>query len=727
MISAARKILLCSLLALAACARTAPSQEAGAQDEWTNPGGDAGKTHHSALTDIGPANVSRLGLAWEAPLDGGRGLEATPVVSDGVLYTSGVAGRVFAFDAASGRALWRFEPEVDMQANRTACCDMVNRGVALARGKVYVGALDGRLYALDAKTGKVVWNVDTLEDHRRGGNITGAPEVAGSVVVIGNAGNEYDSRGYVSALDLDTGKLKWRFHVVPRDPKLGPQASPELEQAVKTWDPNSRWDVGGGGSPWNAINYDPETGLVLVGTGNAEPYVQALRSPKGGTNLFTSSIVALDPKTGRLKWHYQETPSDQWDFDSTAPMILTHLTIDGVDRPVVLHAPKNGFLYVLDRRDGKVLRANKIVRANWAKRVDLATGVPELDRDAADISTGPKVVFPAINGARNWFPPSYDPSTGLYYASVIDMGNLIFSPPGPHSYKPKGLNTGVAMVFSTDLAGTLPTLPPEMARTVTALPAWKSAMANPLKAEIRAIDPLTGKTAWAAPMQGWQDRGGVLTTASGLLVHGTVSGQLRVLNARTGAPLKTIEVGTSILAAPMTYRIKGVQYIAVLAAWGGGGYSYIPRYAAAYNRSNEGRLLVFKLDGGAVPLPALLPPLQVAPEPPVSAVDPKVVAQGRALFFDNCAICHSNQSRTVAPDLRRMTPETHKVFSDIVLRGLYLPAGMPRWDDILSPAQAEAIHTYLIDLQIKTHRDESDKRRRGVPLDSPSAVILTNF
>ena len=324
-------------------------------------------------------NVGTLGLAWSVDLGTNRVLEATPVVIGGVMYTSGVAGRAYAFDAATGKELWRFEPQVDMQVNRAVCCDMANRGVAVARGKVFVSALDGWMYALDARSGQVVWKSDAVVDRNRGYSSTGAPEVAGDVVVIGNAGAEYDTRGYVSAFDLETGELRWRFWVVPRDPRLGPQDHPDLERAIETWDPDSRWDVGGGGAPWDAINYDAETGLVLVGTGNGGPYHTVKRSPKGGDQLYLASIVALDANTGRLKWFYQQTPGDNWDFTSTQPMILTRMVIDGERRPVVIHAPKNGFLYILDRRDGKLLRANPIVRTNWATSVDLKTGRPAMD------------------------------------------------------------------------------------------------------------------------------------------------------------------------------------------------------------------------------------------------------------------------------------------------------------------------------------------------------------
>ncbi|MBO9582169.1 MAG: PQQ-dependent dehydrogenase, methanol/ethanol family [Sphingobium sp.] len=719
------------LLALAGCSGLGggKADTSLAADNWSTPGGDIGKSHYSTLTDINAQNAAQLGLAWAADLGTGRGLEATPVVIDGVLYTSGVAGRVYAYDAATGKALWRFEPAIDMQINRTACCDMVNRGVAVAKGRVFVVTLDGWMYALDARTGAVVWKSDAIEDRKKGDNSTGAPEVAGNVVVIGNAGAEYDTRGYVSAFDIDTGKLAWRFHVVPSDPAKGPQESKALEAALKTWDPKSRWDVGGGGAPWDAINYDPLTGYVLVGTGNGGPYATSKRSPSGGDNLYLSSIVALDAKTGEMKWHYQETPGDNWDFTATSPMILTDLTVDGEKRPVVLHAPKNGFLYVLDRRDGKLLRANALVRMSWANGVDMKTGRPNLTPQFSDYTNGPKLVFPATAGARNWHPAAYDPETGLYYATIQDMGNVIYTTGGQKPYQPKMLNNDAALLFTPDLQAIVPTLPPPMQKAITSLPKWDWVKKDPGGTELRAIDPLTGKTKWAYKMGGWQDRGGALATAGGLIFQGSVDGHFRVFDKKSGKILKDIDTGTSILAAPMTYKVGGVQYVAVMAAWGGGGYPYVPPYSAAYKRGNQGRILVFKIGGGAVPIPAELPALEPAPEAPKQApgVTPATIAEGQTLFFGNCALCHSNQLRSITPDLRRMNEGTHKLFKDIVLKGLLLPNGMPRWDDRLTEADADKIHAYLIDLQTKTRAEELEKKKRGLPLDTPGLTILANY
>jgi quinohemoprotein ethanol dehydrogenase len=724
-----------ALLLLAACQAGRPAasgsvsaQSEGAADQWGNPGGDQGKTHFSRLTEIAPANVDRLGFAWEYQTGTTRVLEATPVVVDGVMYASGPLGRVWALDAATGRELWKFEPDVDMQVNRAACCDQANRGVAVVGGKVYVAALDGMLYALDAKSGAVVWKADTIADRSRGYTSTGAPEVANGVVVIGNAGAEYDTRGYVTGYDLASGQQKWRFWIVPRDPKSGSQEAPYLDAALKTWSKDSRWDIGGGGTAWDAINYDPVTDTVFVGTGNGGPYNQADRSPGGGDNLYISSIVALDPRTGLPKWHYQETPGDNWDYTATAPMVLTDLVVDGIKRPVILHAPKNGFLYVLDRRDGKLLRANKFAKVNWADRIDLATGRPVLT-GAADYSQVPKIVFPASPGGHNWHPMAWSPDTGLLYVPALDMGNLLIrNTDGKAPRAARRLNNAAALIFSPDLPVVVPTLPPPVRDGIMATPAWQDQEGLKGRSYLRAIDPLTGRVAWQHEASGWWDHGGVLATASGLVFQGDDTGRLNVFDAKTGKVLKSIFTGTAILAAPMTYRIGGVQYVAVAAAWGGGGWGFPHKTGAQYQRGNAGRIIVFKLGGGPTPVPDKLPPFEPIPAPPqqLPGVTPATLAQGAELFNGNCAICHANQSGSNAPDLRRM--QSHEAFDQILLDGLLVPNGMPRWDDVFDKAKVRAIHAYLIALQGQAHADYQKAVREGRDPDADGApTILSNF
>jgi quinohemoprotein ethanol dehydrogenase len=706
-------------------------RQIGAGEDWDNPGGDWAKSHFSRLTDITPANAGQLGLAWEYDLGSARVQEATPVVIDGVMYTSGNLGRVYALDAASGRELWTFTPEVDMQVNRFACCDQANRGVAVHQGRVYIGALDGWLYALDAATGAVAWKVDTITDRTRGYTITGAPEIAGDLVIIGNAGAEYDVRGYVTAYNAATGQEAWRFWTIPRDPAEGPQESEALEKALATWDPQSRWDIGGGGTVWDAITYDPVFDQVIIGTGNGGPYPLATRSPSGGDNLYLNSLVAIDRKTGAMKWHFQETPQDSWDLTATQPMVLTELEIEGESRPVILHTPKNGFFFVVDRQTGKPLAVNPLVRTSWASGWNLETGKPNLTPEYSDYSTGPKIVFPASSGARNWHPAAYDPTRNLYFASVVDMGNLMFIPPGQENppHRERALNAASALIFTADLEAALAALPPPMQEAVKALPQWRQVQEQPFSSQLRAIDPMTGATKWAADLDGWQDRGGVMATQSGLVVHGTVSGKLIVRDAENGRVLKSIDTGSSMLAAPMTYKVGGVQYIAVQTGWGGGGWGFVPPYAAAYNKGNANRLLVFRLGGAAVPIPADLPPLEPAPEAPdqLPGVTPETIALGSALFTENCSICHSNQPRAPLPDLRRMRRGTHAIFDRIVLDGALLPTGMPRFDDLLTQEQVQAIHAWLIEEQRTVRERELQLQAEGKPLDTRSLTIMSNF
>ncbi|MGX7894594.1 PQQ-dependent dehydrogenase, methanol/ethanol family [Tsuneonella sp. HG222] len=737
--SSLRRLCLCASLLLAACSggtgeAPAPAVDTstyGAGDDWDNPGGDWASSHFSRLTDISAQNVGELGLAWEYDLGTARVQESTPVVIDGTMYASGNLGRVYALDAATGEEKWTFTPEVDMQVNRAACCDQANRGLQVSGGKVFVAALDGKLYALDAATGAVRWTTDTITDRGRAYTVTGAPEIAGNLVLIGNGGAEYDTRGYVSAYNQNTGDLAWRFYTVPRDPAEGEQENPELEGALATWSKDSRFDIGLGGTVWDAINYDPQFDQVIIGVGNGGPYPMSIRSPGGGDNLFLNSLVALDRKTGRVKWHFQETPQDQWDLTATQPMILAELDVGGTKRPVVLHTPKNGFFFVVDRETGKPLAANAIARVNWASGWDLATGKPILTPETSDYTKGPQIIFPASPGARNWYPAAYDPGRNLYFAQVTDMGNLFWIPPGPK--RPEriatGLNAGVAAIFGADLPQAVEGLPEPIKTQVKALPAFKQTLDLPQANDVRAIDPMTGKTKWSIKGDGYQDRHGVLATASGLVFYGDLAGKLRAVDAETGKELWSVDTGSSIMAAPMTFRAGGVQYVAVQTGFGGGGWGFVPPYSAAYKRGNANRLLVFKVGGGEVPLPGELPPLEPAPAPPpqLPGVTPAMIAQGAALFPANCAMCHSNQPRAGLPDLRRMQPNIHDAFDQIVLEGALVANGMPAWKDRLTPAQVKAIHAWLIDTQGKVRKAELAAQKAGKPLDSPSAAILSNF
>jgi quinohemoprotein ethanol dehydrogenase len=617
--------------------------------EWLTAGRDFGKGHYSPLAQINTKTIDRLGFAWDYDTQTNRGLEATPIVVDGVMYASGSTGKAYALDAKTGKELWSFDPHADLRVNREACCDEVNRGVAVWHGRVYVAGFDGILYALDAARGKVLWQADTITDKKIGYSVSGAPEVAGHVVVIGNSGGEYDARGYVSAYDLETGKLAWRFYTVPGDP-LKPQESPELEVAIKTWDPKSNWPMGGGGTVWDSMVYDPELNLLYFGTGNGTFYDQSRRSPSGGDNLYISSILAINPDTGRLAWHYQEVPGDQWDFDTLQPIILANLKIGGASRKVLMQASKDGFFYIIDRKTGELLSAENFVPVTWASRVDMKTGRPVEAADARTYrysSNGKGYIQPSPMGGHNWNPMSYDPKKGLVYIPAIENGQT-------------GIFTGNTF--------------------------------------LRAWDPIQSKTVWNVSVGDWWDHAGVLSTAGNLVFQGNGPGHLIAYDSATGKKLKDIDVGSTIIAAPMSYSIDGVQYIAVMAAWGGGGWSIPHPESAAYQRGNEGRIVVLRLNGGAVPIPPLLPPIQPIPPPPPLAASADVVKRGGALFGARCGACHVNQPRSEAPDLRRMAPETHEAFNQIVLGGILKNAGMPPWESVLTQADVDAIHAYLISI-----------------------------
>src|ERR1700733_5068812 len=504
---------------------------------WLTSGRDAGNTHYSPLQQINRQTVARLGFAWQLKTGTNRGMEATPIVVDGVMYTSGVAGRVYALDAATGHLLWQFEPPLKLKNARGSCCDIVNRGVAVWKGTVYVGSFEGILYALDAKSGSVRWQAQTIEPGRAY-SVTGAPQIAGEVVVIGNGGAEFDSRGYVSAYDLETGRLVWRFYTVPGDPTK-PYESKALEMAAKTWDPKRDASGGGGGNAWDGIAYDPKRNLVFFGTGNGAPWNSAYRSPSGGDNLFIASIVAVKADSGEYVWHYQETPGERWDYDATPPIMLATLKLNGVDRDVLMQASKNGFFYILDRASGQVLAADKFVDANWASHVDLKTGRPAENPDSDYTKGKPVIVFPSGVGGHNFNPMSLSARTGLVYIPTAHSGEaLLAAPRTPHLQE--RMSTGVQIAFATQLLAPPETLPPAL-RPVTAPSYLKTVPSLDMHASLKAWDPLTHKVVWEHQYSSFMDHGGVLSTAGGVVIQGSLDGKLRVFNDETGAIIKEID------------------------------------------------------------------------------------------------------------------------------------------------------------------------------------------
>jgi len=639
--------------------------------EWLVHGRTFAEQRFSPLDTVDTENVDGLGLAWSFPMGTRRGLEATPIVVDGVMYLTGTWSVVHALDAKTGERLWTHDPRVPRAKGRDACCDVVNRGVAVWKGRVYVGTLDGRLVALDAATGEPVWETSTF-DPGEPYTITGAPRIAAGRVVIGNGGAEFGVRGYFSAYDTDTGELLWRFYTVPAS-KEGPHEHPELAAAAETWPADALWEAGLGGTAWDSMAYDPELGLLYVGTGNSSVYDRAKRSPGGGDNLFISSILALRPETGRLVWHYQTTPGEHWDYTATQHMILADLEIGGAPRKVLMQAPKNGFFYVLDRATGELLSAKSYVHVSWATRVDLETGRP-VERPQADWSQGPAFVSPSVVGAHNWHPMSFHPPTGLVFLPAIDMVYR-FLPDADFAYTPGRFNTG------EDFEA--------LARETEGLEDTLRATCSPT--QLVAWDPVAQRARWRVPADTGIG-GGVLSTAGGLAFQGNGAGVFRAYHAPSGRILWEEDVGVGIMAPPVTYRVDGEQYVAVLAGLGGSQGGHFVRL----DDMNDGHVLAWKLGGEAA-----LPEVPRRPEPVVHAparlVEPERVARGRGLYANHCQRCHGvgTHASGLYPDLRFAPPASWDKWNAIVLDGLREGGGMAGFADVLTPEQSLDIRAYV--------------------------------
>ncbi|MFK8021019.1 MAG: PQQ-dependent dehydrogenase, methanol/ethanol family [Pseudomonadales bacterium] len=652
------------------------NKEASVDGNWLTHGRDDAEQRFSPLTQIDSRSVERIGLAWQQDMSSTRGLEATPIVIDGVMYTTSTWSRVVALDAKTGEILWQYDPKVPRSWARRLCCDVVNRGVAVSEGKVLFGTLDGRLLALNAKDGNLLWETDTLIDRDQWYSITGAPRVVKGKVIIGNGGAEFSVRGYVSAYDLRDGKLQWRFFTVPASAD-GPFEHEELSWAAKTWSKESNW-TGAGGTAWDSMAYDAELDLLYVGTGNGSPWPRDKRSPGGGDNLFLASILALKPDSGELVWHYQTTPRDTWDFTATQHMILADIKIDEQERQVIMQAPKNGFFYVLDRLTGELLSAEKYVFVNWASHVDLSTGRP-IETGLGDYLSEDKYVFPSAAGGHNWQPMSFSPDTGLVYFTARDIGWV-------HSMAEDKWFTYGANDLKT-LTGTQ-----QVPLTSGYLKAW---------------NPATQTLAWQKNIANiWN--GGVLSTAGKLVVYGTAMGDLVILEASSGQELKRISTGTGIIAPPISYSVDGEQYLAVMAGWGGPAFNTLQGNEALLKYENQGRLLSFKLGGGQVEMPHPVPPRGPFPEPPSIEASAATIEHGRKLFVLHCGGCHGvYDSIPMLPDLRRMTPAVHALFDDIVLEGIFEAKGMASFADALSKQDSFAIRAHIIELAKQARSEQS--------------------
>jgi quinohemoprotein ethanol dehydrogenase len=641
-------------------------------EDWPSYGLDYAETRFSRLNQISTSNVKDLGLVWSYNLESKRGVEATPLVVDGIMYVTASWSVVHAVDVRTGKRIWTYDPKVSKEAGYKGCCDVVNRGVALHEGKVFVASYDGRLIALDAASGSVVWEKDTIIDRKFSYTITGAPRVFKGKVIIGNGGAEYGVRGYITAYDAKTGDQKWRWFTVPGDPSK-PFEDESMAKAAKTWDPAGKWwEAGGGGTAWDTLAFDPELNLMYVGTGNGSPWAQKKRSPAGGDNLYLASIVALNPDTGKYVWHYQETPGDNWDFTSTQPMILADLKIGGKPRKVILHAPKNGFFFVIDRKSGQFISAKNFVDVNWATGYD-KKGRP-LETALARNGDRPREIIPSAFGARNWHSMSFNPQTGLAYMPVqgvpltlMDNKDWKFNgvrPGEPHSNV--GWNTG-----------NFANVEPPTSKPYGRLIAW---------------DPVKQKAAWTQEqISPWN--GGTLTTAGNLVFQGTADGRFIAYNAKTGDKLWETPTGTGVVAAPSTYMVDGKQYVSIAVGWGGV-YGIAARHT---ERDGPGTVYTFAV-GGKAPAPAFVKYRldELVGGIKYNAAD---VPEGTALYVSNCVFCHGvpgvDRGGNV-PNLAYMGAGFIENLDKFVYKGPATERGMPDFTGKLTPAEVEKIKAFIL-------------------------------
>jgi quinohemoprotein ethanol dehydrogenase len=673
----------------------------GDGSDWAAIGFNYKEQRYSPLDQINESNVGTLGLAWFADLPDTRGQEATPVVVDGKIYISTAWSKVMAYDAKTGKQLWAFDPKVAGEKAVEACCDVVNRGVAVWKGKLFVGTIDGRLIALDATTGEQLWSTQTT-DNSKPYTITGAPRVVKDMVIIGNGGAEFGVRGYITAYNVEDGEKKWRFYTVPNpEGKADGEVSDKIlmESAAKTWSDKGEWKVsGGGGTVWDSIVYDTELDQLYIGVGNGNPWNHQERSNGEGDNLFISSIVALKPDTGEYLWHYQETPGETWDYTATQHIIQADLEVGGEKRKVLYHAPKNGFFFVVDRTNGKLISANPFVdNINWATGYDLATGRPIETPESRFYKTGkPFIGIPGALGAHNWHPMSYNPNTGLVYipAQQVPQAYAVQINAEDGKRAPVGFNVGMSW---TDTA-----LPDDKA-------AFKAAIAG-TTGRLVAFDPKTGKVAWKVDYPAaWN--GGTMTTAGNLVFQGTSLGLFKAYSADKGKELLSLDMQSGIVSAPSTFTIDGEQYVAFLTSKGGA-FPLAAGIAGGASRKipNIPRLVVLKL-GGTAKLPALPASSEIEWNPPPKEGTPEEIAKGRALYTRNCLVCHGDSAigNGFVPDLRISGLLASKDgWNSVLMEGALKERGMASFAKVLKPGEAEQLRYYVIDRSHWTKANVAD-------------------
>ncbi|WP_374413981.1 PQQ-dependent dehydrogenase, methanol/ethanol family [Novosphingobium colocasiae] len=661
--------------------------------DWVTYGGTFDEQRFSRLTAINDKTVARLGAAWWFEFDTNRAQESTPLEYQGVLYVTTAWSKVYALDAKSGKQLWFYDPQVPGEYGAKGCCDVGNRGAAIYDGKLYFGTFDGRLIALDIKTGKPAWSVVTV-DQSKTYTITGAPRIVKGKVVIGNGGAELGVRGYVTAYDAQTGKQAWRFYTVPGNPADGPDnaaSDPVLkDKAGKTWF-GEYWKNGGGGTVWDSIVYDAELDQLYIGVGNGSPWNHKIRSQGKGDNLFLSSIVALNPDTGAYLWHYQGTPGETWDYTHTQTITLATLPVDGKPRKVLMQAPKNGFFYVVDRQSGKLLSAKNYVDVNWASGYDLKTGRP-IEKPEARYPKGPVVVTPGALGAHNWQPMAFSPQTGLAY---IPGNHALFGYENAGDFQRRDgrWNLGIK---SDD------TSPPDDPKAVAGI-------RKMLSGRLIAWDPVRQKEAWGFDYpEPWN--GGVLTTAGNLVFQGDTRGNFRAFAADSGKVLWSANVGIPIMAAPITFALGNDQYVAVVAGYGGA-YALTSSFNDDPGPRPNGRIFVFRLDAKGT-LPKIEKIVAAPANPPAEMFPPAQVTHGRHLYERDCWVCHGPGaiSSGVVPDLRRSGALTSaEAWQAVVIDGALKDRGMVSFAKYLSKQDAEDLRAYVADRARLLQQQEGKK------------------
>jgi len=658
---------------------TAASILAQPTDSWLTHGGGYDEKRFSSLSSVSTETVNQLGLEWSYDLGTSRGIEATPIVHNGIMYVTSTWNILHAMDARTGEKLWEFDPEVDKEQAANACCDVVNRGAAIWGDKVYTATIDGRLIALDAKSGKVIWDKQTI-DKSKPYTITGAPRIVKGKVIIGNGGAELGVRGYFSAYDAETGEMDWRFYTVPGNPADGFE-NDTMKMAAETWT-GEWWTAGGGGTSWDSMAYDPDLDLLYVGVGNGSPWNQSIRSPEGGDNLFLSSIVAVRPDTGEYVWHYQTTPGETWDYTATQHMILADMEIEGAMRKVIMQAPKNGFFYVIDRETGEFISGKNFVPVNWATHIDPETGRPVEAEGARYSGKDPFFQLPGPLGAHNWHPMSYSKDTGLVYIPAQEAP-WVYGDADGYEYKEGVWNTG------TDF--TLAMLPSDKATF--------KALKSMLKGRLLAWDPVAQEEVWSFEHNGpWN--GGILSTGGNLVFQGTNDAHFAAYDAKTGEQKWKYFTQTGIGAAPITFELHGEQYVSVASGWGGSYNLGFGGVMPSGSVANVGRVLTFKLgaDGKLPELEAVAEDNYELPALEESMTE-DVVAKGLKTYASRCSVCHGDQafSSGLIPQLRySAVTKDAELWNEVVLEGLLAENGMPNFAGKFDKTTSEAVRAYVI-------------------------------